>query len=617
MGRVLVGKDILNTASGDGLVSLSRDIIKNYATLYSGDYGCSLQPESIVKHNNRIYFTDVKRGAVLRLSADGLTTISDFGMKDYFRDIGEMYVSYDPENQDNQVFNIVAGYDPKYDEYIVTFPAVYERSQGSWDSQYPTWIDESNYYSNVKPKKVFYAKTVAFNEDIDRWTSFYSFHPEFYSKVGRQFVGFQAGYLFRHNMTDKFYQGSYVNYGSQTTGYRNYNRLYNKSLHSSIEFPFNSEPSSVKTYNALAIEGDSKLFASMFTNIGQTPQGYGNDYGYSESISTSIGYRKVKGEITGLFNDILEGNSNPNNGEVSKFFEDLKKGDVIKIWGKSFSNSNRYIPYNAIVLDVISNNRIKMNQRFSLSKISHIEVIDYKTKEGIHYANIPSVSALSADYSYKENYGDGSELEYVGSFSSIKQDTENPNLYVFTGSFLGDSIKKQNKIYPESLVSGGRYALYKQGNDRFNILNVGQADTAYSSSNKKGQVFTARRHFNVSGFDKTQLVKLEYRMYVQDSISGSVTFIGHPISQANNKIEVALSNSGKSYLSKLDNDFSNLKLFIGKDGRVEGERLKGSYMMAKLSTNSGDVLYGSNLSSYKFNLYSASVDVDKSELSGQ
>ena len=53
---------------------------------FTGEYGISKNPESFAYESYRSYFTDKVRGAVLRLSMDGLTPISEQGMKDYFRD---------------------------------------------------------------------------------------------------------------------------------------------------------------------------------------------------------------------------------------------------------------------------------------------------------------------------------------------------------------------------------------------------------------------------------------------------------------------------------------------------------------------------------------------------
>jgi len=54
--------------------------------MYSGEYGISRNPESFDFDGYNIYFTDSKRGAVMRLSSSGLDEISKFGMGSWFRD---------------------------------------------------------------------------------------------------------------------------------------------------------------------------------------------------------------------------------------------------------------------------------------------------------------------------------------------------------------------------------------------------------------------------------------------------------------------------------------------------------------------------------------------------
>tara|TARA_R110002096_G_scaffold435437_1_gene660764 strand:- start:156 stop:2108 length:1953 start_codon:yes stop_codon:yes gene_type:complete len=53
---------------------------------FKGKFGIGKNPESFAQFGFRKYFADPVRGSVLRLSMDGLTEISDYGMKDYFRD---------------------------------------------------------------------------------------------------------------------------------------------------------------------------------------------------------------------------------------------------------------------------------------------------------------------------------------------------------------------------------------------------------------------------------------------------------------------------------------------------------------------------------------------------
>jgi len=85
VNKVLIDKDALYTQEGTPLVAAAQAVIGTVVP-YEGDYGISNQPESFDYYGFRRYFTDVDRGAVMRLSRDGLTEISQYGMSDYFRD---------------------------------------------------------------------------------------------------------------------------------------------------------------------------------------------------------------------------------------------------------------------------------------------------------------------------------------------------------------------------------------------------------------------------------------------------------------------------------------------------------------------------------------------------
>ena len=84
--RVLANKDALFNADGNSNVTSTNNVLGS-ATPYAGDYGISTDPESFAVDQHRAYFTDKSRGVVLRLSQDGLTPISDLGMRDYFKDV--------------------------------------------------------------------------------------------------------------------------------------------------------------------------------------------------------------------------------------------------------------------------------------------------------------------------------------------------------------------------------------------------------------------------------------------------------------------------------------------------------------------------------------------------
>lgn len=82
--KILFGKDLLYNADGTGNLSAVEDVLNTHVA-YAGEYGISKNPESFDYNGNSIYFTDAKRGYVLRLNYDGITEISAYGMRSYFK----------------------------------------------------------------------------------------------------------------------------------------------------------------------------------------------------------------------------------------------------------------------------------------------------------------------------------------------------------------------------------------------------------------------------------------------------------------------------------------------------------------------------------------------------
>ena len=85
VSRALIDKDAVYSAEGGGSMT-SSSLVIGQITPYLGEYGISRNPESFAYYGFQKYFTDRDRGVVLRLSRDGITEISSYGMIDYFRD---------------------------------------------------------------------------------------------------------------------------------------------------------------------------------------------------------------------------------------------------------------------------------------------------------------------------------------------------------------------------------------------------------------------------------------------------------------------------------------------------------------------------------------------------
>lgn len=111
---VLAGKDQLTQADGSiNLTSVSAVLGTQIPRIEN--FGISNNPESFVKYGKDKFFTDSKRGAVLQISGSGysdeaLVSVSDLGMRSWFRDL---FIEY-PNTQK------LGGFDPYMDEYVLS-----------------------------------------------------------------------------------------------------------------------------------------------------------------------------------------------------------------------------------------------------------------------------------------------------------------------------------------------------------------------------------------------------------------------------------------------------------------------------------------------------------------
>tara|TARA_Y100001972_G_scaffold28164_1_gene34634 strand:+ start:730 stop:10539 length:9810 start_codon:yes stop_codon:yes gene_type:complete len=82
--KILANKDAVFNADGNPQLVASANVL-GQAVPFAGDYGCQ-HAESVDVDTYRLYFADKQRKAVLRLSMDGLTPISDAGMRTWFKE---------------------------------------------------------------------------------------------------------------------------------------------------------------------------------------------------------------------------------------------------------------------------------------------------------------------------------------------------------------------------------------------------------------------------------------------------------------------------------------------------------------------------------------------------
>lgn len=222
--KILANKDALFNADGSSNVTSNKAVLgQAIVPATFGEYGISKNPESFCNYSYRSYFADKNRGAVLRLSMDGITNIAEKGMVDFFADnlrsSNKMIGSYD---EDKDIYNLTL--DNLTQEWQNTF---------STDQDYQLDPDCDTEYADTSNP----ATTISFKEGVDGWTGRKSFIPENGISLNNKYYTFKNGTIWEHSLNTLA------------------NNFYNKQYDSSFNVLINDQPNSVKGYSTLNYSG--------------------------------------------------------------------------------------------------------------------------------------------------------------------------------------------------------------------------------------------------------------------------------------------------------------------------------------------------------------------------
>ena len=203
------GKDALFNADGNPQLTATNRVLGTTMP-FTGDYGISKNPESLAVDNYRMYFADKQRGAVLRLSNNGITPISDAGMKNYFRENLKFHE------------NISGSFDGVNEEYNIT-------------------LHDTTKFTGYGDK------TISFNEKSKGWISFKSFIPLTATSLSDRYYSVKDNTIWKH----------YSDIPSR-------NSFYGTTYNSEIEILFSDVPNAMKSFKNINYEG-SQAKVSQFT----------------------------------------------------------------------------------------------------------------------------------------------------------------------------------------------------------------------------------------------------------------------------------------------------------------------------------------------------------------
>ena len=280
VGDLGVLEELNKQASGSVVYQTSA--LLNGINYYSYDGGIGLSPESFAYYDKTQYFISPRNNAVCRLSNDGITEISNWGMTKWFNDNLDIkenlltgvnaYGVFDERNQSYIIslssyielniaihptsgilvtlpdgFVTAADYAIKVGESVIATTStngyvleVSGVSRQTDDTAYVTWTGGTPAYVDVVDCTfISQTDTVWFSEDANAWLSFLDFIPEMMATCGVDYVSFKDGAMWLHNSNDT--RGSF----------------YGTAYDAEVTVPFNTPPDVQKRFETIEQESNS------------------------------------------------------------------------------------------------------------------------------------------------------------------------------------------------------------------------------------------------------------------------------------------------------------------------------------------------------------------------
>ena len=285
--KILANKDALFNADGSANVTSNQAVLGQTIT-YKGEFGIATHPESFAEYGFRMYYTDANRGVVIRLSADGITPISDYGMHAFF--------------QDNLPLNnkIIGTWDTdkrNYNLSLNTLTPYWQQTLGAGKTDRLNKAPDCDAFVNEYPT---YSTTISFKDDVNGWTSRKTYIPESGAYLNNIYYTFKSGKIWEHGLNDL--RNTFYGVGPSSISLGQY-------YQSSFTAIFNEMPNVVKEFHTVNYSGtDSKkyiyttaatgarlLSLAQLQAMGLTPNNVSTTKGwYTNSVITDLQEGQVK-----------------------------------------------------------------------------------------------------------------------------------------------------------------------------------------------------------------------------------------------------------------------------------------------------------------------------------
>lgn len=251
---VLLGRDVLSTASGQESVSVSNKVL-GAASFYPIDYGSSGSPSSVVVEDDVIYFADLDNQKIVKIDQKGLDIISERSMDKYFKNKISEFLLTTPINR-----RAVMGYDPVNDEMIFSLME-FNSSVGTPNFLTKNQLLNSSGGPGDTSEINVSLASIAYSPGGDgRWSTRYDFSSTCYANVRNEFLSFRctgvndstSPMVWIHN--DKENRNSF--YGAPCV-----------SMFKSVANGYETDsPSLIKEFNAISLEANNDWDVNLSTS---------------------------------------------------------------------------------------------------------------------------------------------------------------------------------------------------------------------------------------------------------------------------------------------------------------------------------------------------------------
>ena len=199
---VYIGQGFVLTKDGSSFLSKTDSVIGD-TNKYLGGHG-SIHQASIIARDGVVYYLDARKGCVVRRSQDGLTPISNNGIKGLISTLCTTHLALGANSR------IIGGWDPQYQCYVLSFI----------DTTGP-----SGY-------------TLYWHEKSNAWCCLNDMRPEFWGQLGQNQLAFLSGGLWAQTVE------------------ANYNNFFGVQYNRRLEFEIGAD-SLEKIWEAIEVDAEN------------------------------------------------------------------------------------------------------------------------------------------------------------------------------------------------------------------------------------------------------------------------------------------------------------------------------------------------------------------------